>query len=332
MMEFFGAILLPFRLGISWVIVQFHSFFTFIGIPAESGWAWSLSIIGLVLVIRALLIPLFVKQIKAQRGMQTIQPELKKLQKKYKGKTDQVSRQAMAKEQMEIYKKAGTNPFSACLPMLIQMPFFFSLFNVLNGIRNLETIGALNEELVNQFSVATIFNVPLSASFLGNSGETNVKILAVIMIIIMSASQFLTQKQIMAKNMSSEALDNPFMKNQKILLYILPIVFAVGGINFPIGVLIYWVTSNLWTMGQQFFVIRKMPNPGSPAEESYKKRMLKKGKILPENEKKPTNEDIKKPQGQRNQPKRKDRNTKNNPPKKNSEKNNINKSEENKNE
>ena len=127
-MDFFETIMFPFKWLVSPSWSVFHDGLSAIGMPAASGWTWTLSIIGLVLVIRAALIPVFVKQIKAQRGMQLLQPDLKKLQDKYKGKTDQLSRQAMAQEQMALYKKHGTNPFSACLPMLIQMPFFFALF------------------------------------------------------------------------------------------------------------------------------------------------------------------------------------------------------------
>ena len=133
-MDFFGTIMAPFKWLVSVIMVGFHDGLSAIGLPAANGWTWTLSIIGLVLVIRAALIPVFVKQIKAQRGMQLLQPDLKKMQDKYKGKTDQLSRQAMAQEQMALYKKHGTNPFSACLPMLIQMPFFFALFQVLSGI------------------------------------------------------------------------------------------------------------------------------------------------------------------------------------------------------
>ncbi|MCU1540448.1 MAG: rane protein insertase YidC, partial [Arthrobacter sp.] len=235
--------------------------------------------------IRAALIPVFVKQIKAQRGMQLLQPDLKKLQDKYKGKTDQLSRQAMAQEQMAMYKKHGTNPFSACLPMLIQMPFFFALFTVLSGITSAaqksQGIGAMSHEQVVQFDQSSIFGAPLSATLLhGTPPGGNVVavwILSIVMILAMTASQFITQKQIMAKNMSEEAMASPFMRQQKMMLYILPIVFGVGGINFPIGVLIYWTTTNLWTMAQQFFVIRRMPTPGSPAAKALAERRAAKG-------------------------------------------------------
>ena len=284
-MDFFETIMFPFKWLVSIIMVGFHEGLTAIGLPEASGWTWTLSIIGLVLVIRAALIPVFVKQIKAQRGMQLLQPDLKKLQDKYKGKTDQLSRQAMAQEQMAMYKKHGTNPFSACLPMLIQMPFFFALFTVLSGIstasREGEGIGAMSHEQVVQFDQSTIFGAPLSATLLhGTPPGGNVVavwILSILMILAMKASLFITQKLIMSKNMSEEAMASPFMRQQKMMLYILPIVFGVGGINFPIGVLIYWTTTNLWTMGQQFFVIRRMPTPGSPAAKALAERRAAKG-------------------------------------------------------
>lgn len=266
-------------------MLGFHDGLSFIGLPAANGWTWTLSIIGLVLVIRAALIPVFVKQIKAQRGMQLLQPDLKKMQAKYKGKTDQLSRQAMAQEQMALYKKHGTNPFSACLPMLIQMPFFFALFQVLSGISAAKEtgqgIGALSHDQVVQFDASSIFGAPLSATLLhgtpAGGDVVAVWVLSIVMILAMTASQFITQKQIMAKNMSEEAMASPFMRQQKMMLYILPVVFGVGGINFPIGVLIYWTTTNLWTMGQQFFVIRRMPTPGSPAAKALAERRAAKG-------------------------------------------------------
>ena len=164
----------PFKWLVSAIMVGFHDGLSAIGMPAASGWTWTLSIIGLVLVIRAALIPVFLKQVKAQQRMRLLQPDLKKLQDKYKGKTDPLSRQAMAQEQMALYKAHGTNPFSACLPMLIQMPFFFALFQVLSGISAAagqgEGIGAMSAEQVKQFDESTIFGAPLSASLLHGGG------------------------------------------------------------------------------------------------------------------------------------------------------------------
>ena len=115
-------------------MVAFHTLFKTIGVDPASGWAWGGSIVGLVVVIRILLIPLFVKQINAQRGLQILQPEIKKIQAKYKGKTDPESRQKQQQEMMKLYKDNGTNPLASCLPILLQAPIFFALFHVLNGI------------------------------------------------------------------------------------------------------------------------------------------------------------------------------------------------------
>lgn len=264
-MEFFEEILFPFRWLVSAIMVGLHAGLRALGMPAASGWTWTLAIVGLVLVIRAALIPVYLKQIKAQRRMRQLQPDLKALQQKYKGMTDPLSRQAMAQDQMELYKKHGTNPFSACLPLLIQVPFFFALFTVLSGIASAadtgQGIGAMSHGQAVQFEESSIFGAPLSASLLHGSGgnPVSVTVLSILMILVMTAAQFITQKHIMAKNVSDEAMAGPFLMQQKMLLYILPVVFGAGGIIFPIGVLIYWTTSNLWTMVQQFVVDRRTP-------------------------------------------------------------------------
>ena len=264
-MDVGGALLFPFQWLVSAIMVGLHDGLSTIGMPAASGWTWTLSIIGLVLVIRAALIPVSLKQIQAQRRMRQLQPDLKKLQDKYHGKTDPLSRQAMAQEQMALYKKHGTNPFSACLPLLVQVPFFFALFTVLSGIPTAaakgQGIGAMSAEQVVQFGESSIFGAPLSASLLhGSSGDPlGVTVLAMLMILTMTAAQFITQKHIMARNVSAETMAGPFIRQQKALLYALPVVFGAGGIIFPIGVLIYWTTTNLWTMGQQFVLDPRSP-------------------------------------------------------------------------
>ena len=281
-----STILKPLEIVVAWIIVQFHQLFSDLGLPETSGWTWALSIVALVIVIRILLIPLFVKQIKASRGLQLVQPEIKKIQAKYKGKTDQASRQAMTAETMAVYKDNGTNPFASCLPIVLQAPIFFALFRVLNGLSGIskgtkEPIGAMTQQLAAQAEQSTLFGAQLSSSFLGST-DLSVKILTVILIVLMSASTFTSQRQLMMKNMPAAALDNPFAQQQKILLYVLPLIFAVSGVNFPIGVLLYWLTTNVWSMGQQFYVIRRMPAPGSPAEQALKERRAKRGKPLPD--------------------------------------------------
>jgi len=255
------------------IMVAFHSFFEWLGVDPTSGVAWGGAIVGLVVVIRILLIPLFVKQINAQRGLQILSPEIKKIQAKYKGKTDPESRQKQQQEMMKLYRDNGTNPLASCLPILLQAPIFFALFHVLNGIGQDPPDGKayLTTSLAKQASEATIFGAPLSDKFLG-ADSLHVQIVCAVMIVLMSATTFLTQKQLMSKNMPADAMNNPFAQQQKILLYVFPLVFAVSGVNFPIGVLLYWLTTNLWSMGQQFYVIRRNPSPGSPAFEALEKR------------------------------------------------------------
>ncbi len=272
-------LLWPIKWLIELILVSFHSLSSAIGFGFESGASWVFAIVGLVLVVRAALIPIFVKQIKSQRNMMLVQPELLKLQKKYKGKTDRESRERMAKEQMELYKRTGSNPLSSCLPLLLQMPIFMGLFFVLNDAQQSKAgVGLMTKELAVQFSQAEIFGAKLSDTFFG-SDDVNVKIIAGVMIVLMSASQFITQKQIMAKNQNPDVQNSQFMQTQKILLYVLPFVFLISGLTFPLGVMTYWLVSNFWTMGQQFVVIRNMPTPGSPAFKEREARLIKKGKI-----------------------------------------------------
>lgn len=273
------------RIAVSWILVQFHSLFSIVMDPA-SGWTWTLSIMGLVVVIRILLIPLFVKQIKSMRNMQLIHPQIKEIQKKYAG-----DRERQSQEMMKLYRETGTNPLASCLPILLQAPIFFALFQVLQGIAMYSPDNPQSNApgvfrwdqyyaLTDQAHNASIFGVPLYGYFMG-AGEvaadgfspTATRVLSLILIILMSGTTFLTQRQLIVKN---TAPGNPMVRQQKILLYVFPLIFAVTGINFPIGVLIYWFTTNVWTMGQQFYVIRNNPQPGSPAYERWEARKKEK--------------------------------------------------------
>jgi YidC/Oxa1 family membrane protein insertase len=277
-----AQLLEPLYAVVTAIMVAFHTFFETIGIDPTSGLAWGGAIVGLVVVIRILLIPLFVKQINAQRGLQILQPEIKKIQAKYKGKTDPESRQKQQQEMMKLYRDNGTNPLASCLPILLQAPIFFALFHVLNGIGKEPALGKgyLTDTMAGQAAKATIFGAPISDRFLGAENLT-VQIVTAVMIVLMSATTFLTQKQLMSKNMPADAMNNPFAQQQKILLYVFPLVFAVSGVNFPIGVLLYWLTTNLWSMGQQFYVIRRNPSPGSPAFEALERRRAAKASKAP---------------------------------------------------
>lgn len=269
----FDKLLYPFKVAVAWVMVRLHDVFVFLGMDDGSGPAWVLSIIGLTIIVRILLIPLFFKQIKASRGMQALQPELKKLQDKYKNKKDQASRQRMSEEMMALYKEHGTSPYSSCMPVLLQMPVFFALLRVLastgpiaEGTYQYSSLGPLTASKAAEIEGSTLFGAPLSATFPTADGLTP-KIVIVVMIVLMVITQFITMRQLTMKNMPESAKDpsNPMMRSQQMMMYTMPLIMGVSGFFFQTGVLVYWFTTNLWTMGQQFWTIAQMPTPGSDA-------------------------------------------------------------------
>ncbi|MFF3174168.1 membrane protein insertase YidC [Streptomyces sp. NPDC057900] len=261
---------------VSWVIVQFHKLYGAIFGP-DTGWAWGLSIVSLVVLIRICLVPLFVKQIKSTRNMQVLQPKMKAIQERYKS-----DKQRQSEEMMKLYKETGTNPLSSCLPILAQSPFFFALYHVLSAIASNKKIGVIDQSLLDSARQAHIFGAPLAAKFMDSADKVqalgaslvDVRVVTAVMIVMMSASQFFTQRQLMTKNVDL-TVKTPYMQQQKMLMYIFPLIFAVMGINFPVGVLVYWLTTNVWTMGQQMYVINQNPTPGSKAQDQYLGRLLK---------------------------------------------------------
>jgi len=286
--------------AVSWVIMLIHDALTPI-FGAGSGVTWTLSIVGLVLLIRIILIPLFVKQIKSQRAMTALAPKMKEIQTRYKD-----DRQKQSEEMMKLYKEHKTNPLASCFPILAQAPIMFALFTVLNGIGKEKPRGVLTMEDVISAANAKFLGAPISETFLGTT-STSVKLVTVFLIVLMSASTFTTQRQLMVKGMpKNDDPNNMMLQQQKIMLYLFPVIFAISGVNFPIGVLIYWSTTNFWTWGQQFYVIKRNPTPGSPAYEELQKKKAAKGLIeLPTNEGK--SEAPQNNTGQRKQPKKKKR-------------------------
>ena len=298
-----GFILDPLYWIVSGVMVVIHRALSPV-FGEASGVTWSLSIVGLVILIRTLLIPLFVKQIKSQRALTALSPEMKKIQQKYKD-----DRQKQSEELMKLYKEHKTNPMASCFPILAQAPIFFALFTVLNGIGKNppQARGVLTTELAAQAAKAEFFGAPISQTFLGTSNAT-VKIVTVLLIALMSLTTFTTQRQLMVKGMPKlDSSNNMMLQQQKIMLYLFPVIFAVSGVNFPIGVLIYWSTTNLCTWGQQFYVIKRNPTPGSPAwEELQAKRAKRAGTENPnEAQSGGVATEEPKPTGQREQPKKK---------------------------
>jgi YidC/Oxa1 family membrane protein insertase len=255
--------------AISWILLRWHDLWDFIGIPEKqvlgTNWSWVLSIFFLVVTLRVILFPVFVKQIKSQRAMQALQPKVKALQEKHKG-----DRETLQKEMMELYKTEKANPLMGCLPMFLQIPVFIGLFHTLRHLvpGRVATLYGWKVEQFNSATQAHLFGVPLPAKFgsdateLAKLGVTNgagVKILAGFLILIMMVTTYATSRQMILKTGWAEDPQQKMI--QRLMLYGIPLSLLVSGSLFPIGVIIYWVTNNLFTLGQQQWVLRKFPPP-----------------------------------------------------------------------
>ncbi|MEV4385719.1 membrane protein insertase YidC [Micromonospora sp. NPDC049580] len=255
--------------AISWILLTWHSAWDAIGVPIDAvigtNFAWILAIVFLVVSVRVILFPVFVKQIKSQRAMQALQPKVKELQEKHKG-----DRETLQKEMMELYRKEKANPLMGCLPMFLQIPVFLGLFHVLRRLDPAKQSKTLYGWTVEQFdsaSNAKLFTAPIAGKFGSSADElarlgangTTVKIIAAILVLVMIATTYLTSRQMILKTGWAE--DPQQRMIQRLMLYGIPASLLISGSIFPIGVIIYWVTNNLFTLGQQQWVLRKFPPP-----------------------------------------------------------------------
>jgi YidC/Oxa1 family membrane protein insertase len=266
--------------AISWILLRWHDLWAAIGIPEErflgTNWTWVLAIVFLVVTVRIILFPIFVKQIKSQRAMQALQPKVKELQEKHKG-----DRETLQKEMMELYKTEKANPLMGCLPMFLQIPVFLGLFHVLRRLNPANTQTTLYGWTTEQFHEATrasLFTAPLPSKFGSSAAElaalqangTAVKIIAGILVLIMMMTTYLTSRQMILKTGWAEDPQQKMI--QRLMLYGIPLSLLVSGALFPIGVIIYWVTNNLFTLGQQQWVLRKYPPPQVAGSKSASTR------------------------------------------------------------
>lgn len=272
---FFYKILRPIEWLMTYVMVWCHKALTSIGFKDGPGIAWALSVVLLVIFVRIMILPIFVKQMKSMQRMQAIQPKLMKIQKKYKGKTDPASREAMSRETMKVYKDNNANPASSCLPALVQSPVFATMFYVLSAVPFIargahDPLGAFTQEVASEFEQTTYFGLRISDNLVTAQGAG--KIVIVVFIALMCLAMFYSQFHNIRKNMPRASMQGQQYTMQKMMAYLFPVMYIFSGIAFPFAVLIYWLTNNLWTLGQTMFQVYHMPTPGSPAAEEKKER------------------------------------------------------------
>jgi YidC/Oxa1 family membrane protein insertase len=261
--------------SISWVLLRWYQLFTLLGMNEQSGLTWALSIIMLVVTARLLLFRFFVKQVHYQRRMQEIQPKIKKLQEKHKGDKATLQREMMALQQSE-----GFNPVAGCLPMLLQIPVFISLFHVLKHISNSVglppgsrglTLYGFTEKQTTDAAAAKLFNAPLAASLRESSDKilqlgghvSTTRIVTLTLVLVSALATYLTQRAVIANQTTPP--EGQAAMIQRLMLVGIPVSVIVSGFIFPLGVLLYWFTSNLWTLGQQYYIFRFHPHTPATA-------------------------------------------------------------------
>jgi len=251
--------------AVAWVIMRLHAGLGAIFGPS-SGWAWALTIVILVVLMRLLLVPLFIKQMHATRKMTALAPQVAELKKKYKN-----DRQKLNEETMKLYKENGANPLAGCLPLVAQLPVFFALFAVLRAISLDEPKYGLTLAVVHSAQTAHIFGVTVADRFLStlfpptlyrHPGVGPAQWAVIFVFVLISATTtFMTVRQSMKRGMTPQVdPDNPMASSQKMMQYVVP-VFALSGLYWQFGLVLYWVTTNLWTLGQQYVLFKRFPPP-----------------------------------------------------------------------
>lgn len=259
------SILNPLFEAVAWIIMQIHAGLA-VPFGASSGWAWGLSIVILVMLMRLIMVPLFVKQVRAQRKMQAHMPQLQEIRKRYKN-----DKQRLNEETMKFYKENGINPLGGCLPLVAQLPVFWALFNVLRAIADWQPGTTpkygLTVPVVESAREARIFGASLADKFLFPLPHQTLssRIVILIFVLVSAGTTYMTMRQSAKRGMMQQGPvdpDNPAANMQKYMMYIAPF-FALSGLYWQFGLVIYWVTTNVWTLGQQHFLFRNLPIVGS---------------------------------------------------------------------
>ena len=258
---------------VEWLMTQimnlFHEFLSMF--MPRVGSSWVLSIIFLVLVVHACIFPIYYKQMKSMRNMQALQPKMQHIQNKYKGKTDQASKEAMSREMMKLYQDNDANPAGSCLPMLVQGPVFMCMFYTLSAIPYIArgkraALGAFDQTLAQEFSDTHMFGL---VSVTDNFATADIagKVIIGVFVALMCGCMFFLQWIQMHRNTNPATMQGQAATMQKTMLWIFPIMYIFSGITMPFAVLVYWLTNNVCNLVRTFWQMRHFPTPGSPAAE-----------------------------------------------------------------
>ncbi len=247
--------------AVAWVLSRIYGVVSPV-FGLSSGWTWTLTIVLLVVLMRLIMVPLFIKQMHTTRRMTALAPQMTVLRKKYKN-----DKQTLNQEMMKLYQEAGVNPLMGCLPVAAQLPMFFALFSVLRAIAEWSpgdpTKYGMSHAMVASAQHAKILGVTIADKFLSSGTPLHVRIVILLTVVVSMVTTYLTVRQSMKRGMMPTASpDNPMGQSQKYMAYIMPF-FALSGLYWPFGLVLYWVTTNLWTLGQQYVLFMRYPMPAA---------------------------------------------------------------------
>lgn len=268
-------LLTPLEWLMTQVMVLFHKFLTLLGM-APIGISWVLAIVFLVLVVHACILPIYLKQMKSMRKMQALAPKMKRIQNKYKGKTDQASKEAMSRETMKLYQDNDANPAGSCLPMLIQGPVFMSMFYTLSAIPYIANgkrgaLGAFDVATAKQFTQTDVFGI-VSVTDNFSRAATSGKVVIGTFVFLMCFCLWFMQYFNMKRNMPAASMNKQAETMQKAMLWLFPVMYIFSGATMPFAVLVYWLTNNVCNLCRTLWQVYAFPTPGSPAAADKEKR------------------------------------------------------------
>lgn len=247
-----------------------HTLVTRLGLDPGGGAAWLLAVVGLVIAVRVVLLPLTAHSVRLARATGSARPQLTELRRRHRGRTDLQSRRELAAEQRRIHAEHGVSR-AGCLPVLLQLPILFALYHVLAGVARGEPVGAMDAVLVAAAGSASLLGVSLADRLDLSAAPEQVAVVAGLAVTAALLS-YATQRWFVLPNLVLEGMPQALADAQRMtpVLSAAGLLVAAGAV--PVGLLLYWVASNTWTLGQQAVVTRWFPTPGSPAHTARRAR------------------------------------------------------------
>lgn len=255
----------PLKSVLSALMSAAHSLVTQLGADPGGSLAWCLSIAAIVVVVRTLLLPITVHQVRNARRMALARPRMQELARRYEGRTDADSVRAMMQERRALSAEHGVSRLG-CLPVLLQLPIWFALYHLLADVAAGTPVGAMDASQVRLFDEARLVGTGLSDSGVLGQDVSHVAVVLCLGVLVAAVS-FVTQRFLVLPNTTTEGMPDAMQQATRVMPTVSALGLLAAGAFVPVGLLVYWVLSQAWTMAQSFVVWRWFPSPGTPAAQ-----------------------------------------------------------------